>query len=884
MKKMSTFWFLMVFAGSAFAVDLTISPTNMVWSDQGFVEVAVSNIAVAAKVQLSVYLDVDSSGTIDAMDSLATVFEMQDGQGHISGANTFVNDKDVTENGFIETAVSFYGKTYIHFIGNYIWQAIEFNAAGQPIGTNTAAFAVTQPVGSAWVTGQIQDFLNPAMPLKGAFVRLIYSSDTLGDSPAVFADETGAFMVQVPAGIDLATDVQGVYAMSAGYMSAMTDPAGNPISFFPFTNGLTNGENVLSQPLWVAPELPAFQVRGITGTVYCVENGVTNPLAGALVEVENTDHNDEGDTPSWNVSDINGRFTLVYPEAEDEWDTIHVICSDPLLTLRGIAGGVSGNFLLNGSTTGINIYCHSADALVRGQVLDSDTSIPLAGVEVELSSGNDQVGAAYTISNGFYEVGVVGGNAYNGECNAQTLAFQHYVNPDYPAYIEIPAGGIQDQNFSVEHGHIISGFVQDVGSNPLGGGAIILVHQQTGGGDADWEDRRGRADVSAGTGFYRLLAPPGEWVLRTEDFGEYWVDIYYTNNYIGEMASATPVVVSNADVFGINFTLTEGTRIQGLVLDAMGNPSGGNTVSAFLPTPSIEWDFLGKSWVDWEFSTFDFVVPSGSNVYLRVNSNGWQAPETWFGNVGSRDLAIPVDLMPGVTVSNLDIRLIEGFQISGIVQEQLLSAGISNASITALDPALNQYGTSFSDDSGWFGMMLPANLPLTFRIDADGFKGEYYNNVYDVATASFLQKLPGENENITFTLHAIGTDSDGDGLPDSVEDTTPDGIFGPDDYSDRQVVDTDKDGAEDGKEYFAGTDPRDTNSVFRIIESTPSAAGFVLRWSSVPGRQYQVEISSDLSDGSWSNMTTIVATAPETTYTPSISQQKNYYRIQVLNP
>jgi hypothetical protein len=675
--------------------------------------------------------------------------------------------------------------------------------------------------------------------------------------------------------------------MAAGHMSVAEDPSsGTPISFAPFTNALAVGENALSDPLYVVPELPMSDVWGITGTAYWVENGVTNPLAGALVEVESTSYDDDGDdTPSWNISDTNGMFSLVYPGSYDEWDTIHVACSDPLLTLRALAGGVSASFALNGSTNGINVYCHSADSLVRGRVLDSDTAAPLAGVEVNLIQGNDPVGAAYTISNGIYEVGVVGGNAYNGQCDAQSLAFQLYVDPDYPAYIEMPVGGIQTHDFPVGRGFIISGSVQDPGGDPLVGGSVVLIQENSGGGwEGDWEDRKGSADVSMVSGYYRLLAPAGEWILRTEGFGGYWVDVYYTNSHIGDMASATPVVVGNANVSGIDFTLSEGTRIQGSVVDAMGNPAGGNSLSAFLPAPALEWDFLGKGGVDWDTGTFGFVVPSGSNVYLRVDSDGWQVPETWYGDVGSRDLAISLALLPGTTVSNLDFQLIEGFQVSGIVQEQVLSGGISNATITAFDSALNQYGTSFSDSSGWYGMMLPANLPLTFHVDADGFEGEYFNNVYDIAEVSFLQELPGGNQDITFTLHATTTDSDGDGLPDFIEDSTPDGNFGPEDYSNRLLVDTDQDGAGDGAEYFAETDPRDADSVFKIIESTPGASGLLLRWNSVPGRQYRVQARPALSDGSWSNMATVVATAPEASYTPPATRQKSYYRVQVLAP
>ena len=85
----------------------------------------------------------------------------------------------------------------------------------------------------------------------------------------------------------------------------------------------------------------------------------------------------------------------------------------------------------------------------------------------------------------------------------------------------------------------------------------------------------------------------------------------------------------------------------------------------------------------------------------------------------------------------------------------------------------------------------------------------------------------------------VGTfaDSDGDGLPDVVEEE-----FG----TDPQDADSDGDGMDDGEERVAGTDPLDSTSSIRITEvAYDFGLDVFVRWMSVPGRSYGVERSMD---------------------------------------
>lgn len=82
-------------------------------------------------------------------------------------------------------------------------------------------------------------------------------------------------------------------------------------------------------------------------------------------------------------------------------------------------------------------------------------------------------------------------------------------------------------------------------------------------------------------------------------------------------------------------------------------------------------------------------------------------------------------------------------------------------------------------------------------------------------------------------------DTDGDGMPDAWEL-----LNGLNPAVNDAGLDSDGDGVSNLNEYIAGTNPQDPSSVFRTAQLQPDGS---LYWQSVPGRNYTVEQSSDLS-------------------------------------
>ncbi|HKL21336.1 MAG TPA: hypothetical protein VJ904_05985, partial [Tichowtungia sp.] len=243
-----------------------------------------------------------------------------------------------------------------------------------------------------------------------------------------------------------------------------------------------------------------------------------------------------------------------------------------------------------------------------------------------------------------------------------------------------------------------------------------------------------------------------------------------------------------------------------------------------------------------------------------------------------------LSLSAGVTTSNLNISASSGYRANGEVQEQNTSTLLAGVTVTAFDGASNRYDTVYTDANGHYDLYLPTNTPLVIYAGAAGYPGEFYENAYDPAEAAPLWGMTVYSHvYVPFTLYAAATDSDGDGLADYLEDSVPDGVFNAgDDYSDPIIVDTDADGMDDGDEYIAGTSSQDSSSLFQIVDAEAAAEPAWIAWSSVAGRHYTVKYCSDLMSGSWSNVYSVTASGPQTTYfTENLPGDTGYLRVDV---
>jgi hypothetical protein len=96
-------------------------------------------------------------------------------------------------------------------------------------------------------------------------------------------------------------------------------------------------------------------------------------------------------------------------------------------------------------------------------------------------------------------------------------------------------------------------------------------------------------------------------------------------------------------------------------------------------------------------------------------------------------------------------------------------------------------------------------------------------------------------------------------------------------------ADSDGDGMLNWQELFAGTDPHDAASVFRITAVLPTSSNTLISFSSVTGKLYRVERNVGLTNNGWVIVTNNISGAAGTVQVSDGEAGPQYfYRVQVL--
>ncbi len=130
---------------------------------------------------------------------------------------------------------------------------------------------------------------------------------------------------------------------------------------------------------------------------------------------------------------------------------------------------------------------------------------------------------------------------------------------------------------------------------------------------------------------------------------------------------------------------------------------------------------------------------------------------------------------------------------------------------------------------------------------------------------------------------AVTLDSDGDGIPDwwmMKYFGHPTGLAGD---NSRAQDDADGDGFTNLAEFLTGSNPTDPQSYLQIEISSPGSQSITMTWPAVPGKSYQVQYKTDLSDPSWVNYGAAIVANPGVSVTVPVTTPTGYYRVVAVN-
>lgn len=207
----------------------------------------------------------------------------------------------------------------------------------------------------------------------------------------------------------------------------------------------------------------------------------------------------------------------------------------------------------------------------------------------------------------------------------------------------------------------------------------------------------------------------------------------------------------------------------------------------------------------------------------------------------------------------------------------------STATLTVNGPGVVSFRYRVNESP--YSVELPiSSLPSGRQIALSNLNnGSYTVYVIGKNSAGIWQSTNTPTASRSWTV-SLPPDTDGDGIPDGWE--TAHGLD-PDNPSDA-TADPDADGASNYQEYVAGTHPRDSSSVLRVISSTKNDGVFTIEFFAVAGRTYTLYYNPSLQGGGgWPILRTI---APQSTsgviqvQDVAAGGQRRFYRLGTRLP
>jgi len=315
--------------------------------------------------------------------------------------------------------------------------------------------------------------------------------------------------------------------------------------------------------------------------------------------------------------------------------------------------------------------------------------------------------------------------------------FDNVTSADQATPVEVTNGAHAQADFALKSWGGLSGKVTDaLTAIPLSGAVIQAFNEEKGLGEKRAFETSSQAD-----GSYAFAGlPTGRYIIVARAAGylkEYWQEA-------DSLRNATIITMQNGNsVSGIDFTLSTGGRIAGLVI---GESDKLPVADARIEVRSLNGRFKATGRSD---AAGVYAITGLQNGSYLVSAARAGYVTQWYDSVFTRKEATPIQLQTGQAVTEINFSLGKipplPRSISGLIVDDSTGMPVANAMIMAFPVrTFNRPRKALAAEDGTYAISGLAAGKYVLLIEARGYKGEFYNNVRSWKEATLIEVIDAQ--------------------------------------------------------------------------------------------------------------------------------------------
>ncbi len=421
----------------------------------------------------------------------------------------------------------------------------------------------------------------------------------------------------------------------------------------------------------------------------------------------------------------------------------------------------------NGETRSGVDFGLAPGAIIEGRVTDDSTGNGIENIYIYVYSYDASQGGVqwdyswwgYTDANGDYQVmglpaGTYAVRDYPYGTNYIHEWYDDVLDPDQATLITLAAEETRSGvDFGLAPGAIIEGRVTDDSTgNGIENVSVGAYAYDANQGGVQWS--YSLWGYTNANGDYQVMGlPAGTYVVRADTYGTNYISEWY-DDVLGSDQAALITLAAEETRSGVNFGLSQGGSVTGVVRDSQGNPLGGIQVSV------SDYDTgYGFGGAQSEAGTGAYTITGLPSGDYRVSVGGSGYLTEYYNNTPDYNSASRVTVTAPDTTTGIDFSLELGGSITGVVRDNLGNP-LGGIQVSVSDYDIFTWPRSAMSEAGTGAYTIKGLPSGDYRVSAGGSGGyltEYYNNAPDYYSASRVTvTAPDTTTGIDFSLDPGG--------------------------------------------------------------------------------------------------------------------------------